>query len=251
MRQEKRLRLKMTIFYLIIFVSFGVIVLNEKLAPLNINKIDKKFNTYINDNYSEIKDELKKTKTDYKKTKYQLKIINKKNKNYYFYLYYSNKKITSTYKKDYIEGQSILKYLNKKLTKEINTLTNDNYIVTINNKLNDYNTYTKEQIINENNIINLKIYTLSKSIIINNFNDTEIIKELNNMININDKNNINPESYNITLTSKNDNKKEIIIYNITDEIIKSNDINNIINDIINNKKSDIIKKNNITFKIKQ
>lgn len=67
MRQEKRLRLKMTIFYLIIFVSFGTIVLNEKLAPLNINKIDKKFNTYINDNYSEIKDELKKTKTDYKK----------------------------------------------------------------------------------------------------------------------------------------------------------------------------------------
>ena len=54
MKQDKKLTISMVIFAFIIFVSFGIIIMNEKLAPLNEKKIDEKLNNYINENYQNI-----------------------------------------------------------------------------------------------------------------------------------------------------------------------------------------------------
>ena len=44
MEKEKRLTIEMFIFCFIIFVLFGIIVANEKLAPLNIKKVNQQWN---------------------------------------------------------------------------------------------------------------------------------------------------------------------------------------------------------------
>ena len=46
-----------------------------------------------------------------------MKVKNIKNKNHYFYIKYSNKKITDTYKEDYIQGKSLLNEIQKNLEK--------------------------------------------------------------------------------------------------------------------------------------
>ena len=54
MKEQKKLTLGMAIFSFIVFVSFGVIILNEKTAPLYSTRIDTKFSEYINTNYKDI-----------------------------------------------------------------------------------------------------------------------------------------------------------------------------------------------------
>ena len=54
MKEQKKLTIGMGIFSFIIFVSFGVIILNEKTAPLYSTRIDTKFSEYINKNYKDI-----------------------------------------------------------------------------------------------------------------------------------------------------------------------------------------------------
>ena len=90
-KQQKKLTLQMGIFSFIIFVAFGVIIVTEKTAPYFSYRIDEKFNKYLQTNYTSIINEFDIGKTNYKKTKYQLKITSNENKNLYFYLKYSNK----------------------------------------------------------------------------------------------------------------------------------------------------------------
>ena len=58
-------------------------------------KINKKLNDYVEKNYKEIKDGIivKDTKYIEKDSTYRKKVVNKKNKNLYFYVNYKNKKM--------------------------------------------------------------------------------------------------------------------------------------------------------------
>ena len=47
-----------------------------------------------------------------------MKVTNKLNKNHYFYITYSNKKITDTYKEDYLEGRTLLTKTSNNLEKK-------------------------------------------------------------------------------------------------------------------------------------
>ena len=63
-----------------------------------------------------------------------------------------------------------------------------------------------------------------------------------------EKNNVYPKTYSIVLTDKEDNTKSIKITGLTSEIIKSENFNIIISDIINdNKESEILDENNIKY----
>ncbi len=84
MKERKKLTIQMTIFTFLIFVIFGIIITKEKLSPYFSERIHKKFNEYIKINYSPIMDELKIGNTNYKNTKYELKITSKKIKTYTF-----------------------------------------------------------------------------------------------------------------------------------------------------------------------
>ena len=152
---------------------------------------------------------------EYKEMKYQAKITSKENENYYFYVYYENKKITDTYKKDYVEGKSILNYQKDKIIENIKKKTKTTYKVTITRNLDKYTDSLKNKIITSNNPESLKIYNLEGTITVSKFDTTHIVN---------------------TIKALNDNYA-----------IESNDFTNIINDIINKKKSNLLSNYDIDY----
>jgi hypothetical protein len=170
-----------------------------------------------------------------------MKVESKENENHYFYINYYNKKITDTYKKDYVEGKNLLMHIKKKLKKDINSKTNANCDIEITNTLDKYTSIVQERIIKEDNLLELKFFIVKKELIIDDWNEENITNKINKFI---DKfTDITPKSYTITITNKDDPTESIEIKNITDNVSKE-----IISDIINDKKSDLLKENKITYK---
>ena len=65
-----------------------------------------------------------------------------------------------------------------------------------------------------------------------------------------EKNNFTPKNYTITITNINDITNSIKIYNLKSSLLENNKLHIIINDIINNNQSSIIKENKITYESK-
>lgn len=248
MKKQRKLVVERGIFAFIVFVLLGVIVLTEKAGGLLIPKATKKINTYIEENYKDIKDDIKTNDVTFKNTTYTMKIESKENPHHYFYINYFNKKITDTYKKDYVEGKNLLTYLQKKMKKDINKTTNTNCEVEITSKLNEYTNIVQERIIKEDNLLELKFFKIKKEIIIDDWDKETITKDIISFIKKLKDNNITPKSYTITITNKNDLTESIEIKNITNDFIDNTSNKEIINDIIKDKKSDLLKENKITYK---
>ena len=242
MRQDKKLMLGMTILFLITFIFFGTLVTTEKLAPYYTDKIKERFENYIKENYKEENNNLKIGKISYKNQQYKAKVSNKNNKDLYFTITYQNKEITDTYKKDYLEGKTLLNELEKNLEEKIKENTDQSITISIPLSLDKYTNKIQENLIN-NNLENTKIYDIEFTInsnieIISIVNKIEeIIAELSSM-------NIYPNHYNITINNK---KSKLTINNLTNNTIEKTTLTKIISDIITNNESDIIKTNNISY----
>ena len=241
MNKQKKLLLGRGIFVFIVFVALGVIVFTEKFGSIMIPKIEKKINNYIEEKYKG--KNLNTNKVTFKNTTYTMKVESKENKHHYFYIKYFNKKISDTYKKDYIEGKNLLDYIKKKLKKEINSQTSTNCDIEITSTLDKYTSTVQEKIIKEDNLLELKFFIVKKEIIIDDWNEENITNKVNSFIDKFTSNNITPKSFTITITNKNDLTESIEIKNITNKVNK-----NIISDIIKDKKSDLLKENKITYK---
>ena len=150
MRQDKKLMIGMTLLFFITFVTLGTLVVTEKLAPFYTDKIETKFKNYINKNYPQEKDNLKIKKITYDTTEYKTKVINKNNKDLYFTMTYKDKKITSTYKEDYLQGKTLLSKTKKQLEKKINKHLKINAKITFPLTLNNYATEIRENMIEGN-----------------------------------------------------------------------------------------------------
>ena len=245
MRQDKKLTIGMAIFTLIVFVSFGVIITIEKASPYLIPKIDKKLTTYIQENYKE--EDLILKETEYKKTKFQKEVISKENKHLSFKVYYQNKKITDTYKKDYLKGNDFLKYISKKIETEIAKKTSKTYKITIPTTLDQFTTTVRKKMLEEKNLSNLKIYNLESEITVKKWTQTEISNKIIELVQTLEENNITPKTYTIIITDKNDITNSVEIKNFTTKIIENNELDLLINGILNNEKSNI-KEKNVTYK---
>ena len=245
MRQDKKLSLLMGLFFLIVMVSFGLIVANEKVSVYRIPKIDKKLKTYVKTNYSNI--EVNMGKTFYKTGGYKLKVFSKENENLYFYINYNNKKITSTYKKDYLEGKTLLDKISKDLKKEISKKVPYKVSIKMDNTLNNYSTRVRKRIIKEENIISLSIYNIYTELDVDSFDKDGFYNLISKLKSDFKKNNINSKEYNLTISDKNDITKVVEVNNL-DSNIENDDLKLIISDIIDKKKSDILDKYNITYK---
>lgn len=247
MKERNRLTIQMSLLFLIVFVTFGVIIVTEKLSPLKIPKITEKITNYFNSNYKEIVQNTKLNNVEYKNLKYQVKVINKKNNNHYFYIYYENKNISDTYKKDYVEGKSIITYQENLIKKNIKSKTGTNFKVQIPKKLNEYTDSIQEDILNSKNPEQLKIYTIEANITVSKFDTKNIvntIKFLNNNL-INKK--ITPKKYTFIITDPEDSTNAVKIENLTSEIIASNNITDIIDNIIKKKKSNLLNTYDIKY----
>jgi len=248
-KEQKKLKLQMFIFTIFIFVAFSLIIINEKSASILIPKVEDKLNNYIETNYKDIKNDINISKVTYKTPKYIMKISNKKNKNHYFYIYYQNKKITDTYKKDYKEGKQLINHCNNIIQKDINKITNTNkYKTSINIKLNKLTTGVQERIINEEDLLNLRIYNIEKEFKVDQINKETLSKLIKDEITYIENNNINPGTYKFIFTEKDDITNSLEISNITYKFINNNSYNEIINDIINDNNSKLVKNADIEYK---
>ena len=216
MNKQKKLLLERSIFILIVFVCLGIIVITEKFGNIMIPKATKKINTYIEDKYKDLN--LKTNKVKFKNTTYTMKVESKENKNHYFYINYYNRKLTDTYKKDYVEGKKLLTYIKKKLKKEINNKTNTNCDIEITSTLDKYTDIVKERIIKEDNLLELKFFIIKKELIIDKWDEETISNRINLFLEKFE--NINPKSYTITITNKEDITESIEIKNITNKVNK-------------------------------
>jgi len=247
-KEQKKLKLQMYIFTVFIFVAFSLIIINEKTSTLMIPKVEERINTYIKENYSSIEPNLNKSKVNYKATKYSMKVTNKLNKNHYFYIYYKDKKITDTYKKDYKEGKTLFKHISKDLEKNINNKIKGSYKITITKKLSDFSKEIQENIINNNNLENLRFYNIEKEFKVDKINKETIAKIIKDEITNLENNKITPRTYKYIFTDKNDITNSLEISNITYKFINNELYNEIINDIINDNNSKLVKNADIKFK---
>lgn len=247
MKKQNNLLIARTIFYLIVFVSLGLIVVNEKSSSLLMPKIKKEIDTYIKNNYSSIENSLNIDKIEYKNSTYSVKATSKDNKNHYFYIYYTKKKITDTYKKDYLNGTNLFSNLEKKLKKEINEKTSTDCNIEILSTLDNYTTKVQERILNEEDLLSLKFYIIKEELIIDNWSSKEITKAINSFLTKINSKNIIPKYYEIIITNKNDITESIKISNLTADFITNPYQEQIINDIINDNNSIILKQSKIEY----
>ena len=242
MRQDKKLMLGMTILFLITFIFFGTLVTTEKLAPYYTDKIKERFENYIKENYKEENNNLKIGKITYKNQQYTAKVLNKNNKDLYFTITYQNKEIKDTYKKDYLEGRTLLNKLEKNLEEKIKENTTKNISISIPLSLDEYTNKIQENLIN-NNLENTKIYDIELTIN-SNIETTDIVNKIEEIVTELSSMNIYPNHYNITINNK---KNKLTINNLTNNTIEKTTLTQIISDIIANNESDIIKTNNISY----
>ena len=248
MDKYKKLNIARGVFAFIIFVAFGIIVCTEKGGDLLIPKVKEKLNEYITTNYTSIVNDTIQDEITYKDKTFTMKIYDKTNKNHYFYITYDNGKITDTYQEDYIKGKSLLKEIKTTLEKEIYNKTKIEAKVNILSSLDEYTSRVQNLILKEDNLEGLKFYTLSINIDLRTWDEVSASKEITDMLNTFIKYNINPKSYIITINNLKEITESIEIKNIDNDFINNEYKEQILSDIINNKKSDLLDKYNITFK---
>ena len=249
MKKQLKLTLSMALLFLVTFVSFGTIIINEKKEDLFMPHIKNKLENYLKENYKEQSN--LKTSISYKEDKFILKVISEENKNYYFNIYYKDKKITDSYKEDYIEGNTYFKYLEKKLEKDIKKNLDIKTKIDIATTLNSMTSKTKKKVLIDEDIKQLKIYTLSSELIIEQWNTQSITNDITTFINKLEKENIKPNSYNLTITNSNNLNQSVEITNITTDLIENNKLILVIDDIINNINSKLLQQEKIIYKYKK
>ena len=245
MNKQTKLVLERSIFFTFVFVCFGLIIINEKQDLFITKRVEKKLNDYIEKKYNKLN--LDKSPIKYKNTTFTIKLSSKDNINYFFYVKYSNKKITDTYKDDYVKGKSFLKYIEKKLNKEIIKNTSNQCKISINTSFDKMRDIIKERLLNEEDLIHLKIYDIEKDLMIENWNSTEITDNINNLIYKYNENNITPKSFQIRITNKKDITESITIKNIKNNFISIQNNEQIIKDILKNNNTSLLKQYEITY----
>ena len=244
MSEQNKLTMQMAIFFLIVFVSFGTLVVKEKQNILFKPKIENSINEYISNNYNDL--DLKKSEVKIENNKFIMKVMNKTNENLYFYITYYKKEITDTYQKDYIEGNSLIPYINKQIENKINNIYSVNAKVTITNTLDNYSSQIKEKLLKEDKLENLKIYNLELEISTL-WNNESITNKISDIMTTLEQKKITPKNYTIIVTNPTDITQSVKINNLTTKCLENNNLTIIINDIINNNNTDILKTYDISY----
>ena len=248
MENQKKLLFARNIFTFLVVISLSIIIVVEKRNIQLSSKVEKQFEEYINTKYPEIKDDIKLGEISYKDNTFSMKITSKDNDNLYFFVQKKKKEITDTYQTDYYEGKSLFETLPKKLEKEIKEITHTTIEVKMVTTLDQHIKSIQERIIKEENLTQLKFYTIERTILIEDWNKEKIAKTVAEEINVYANNHITPKSYTIILINKQKIKESIQINNLTEDYINNPKKVQIIEDILKDTNSQLLKENNITYK---
>ena len=236
MNERKKLILEMGIFYLIVLLIFGYIIINDKSKNYLMPKIEKKMIAYIDEKYGKTNFEIQKITYNKRKNIYQIRVNNSKNKNLYYLVKYKNKKISDTYKTDYEEGKTLFDHFSKELTNHINNIKSPKlfkYEFIYNTKLNKCSDEVKKDLLN--NKFSISIYTV-KTEFETKFNIEDIKDRLLSLSNNVRELRLKPKDYQIKITNFNDKTQSFIIKNVTDQVINSNELEDIIKKVLNKEK---------------
>lgn len=248
MNSKNSLLIGRGIFIIFVIVSFGLIIMNEKGGDLFKTKVEKRFETYLNDNYESLIGTTNKEEINFKNNTFTQKIVSKKNKNWYFILKYKNKEYSDTYQKDYVEGSSLLNHLNKKVAEEIKKKTNIECEVKEVTTLDKYTDKVQEALLKEESLLKLRYYYVKRDLLIESWNKETITNEIvQTILDLKNKD-ITPKYYEINITNNNDITESITISNINESFLERKDKEEIINDILNGKETEKVKESKITFK---
>ena len=114
--------------------------------------------------------------------------------------------------------------------------------------MNNYTSAVQERIIKEDNLLQLKFFTISKELYLESFDTIEIDNQIKEIIKQYKEKNITPKSYTITIINKKDITKAIEISNITEDFINNLSSKQIIDAIIKENNEQLLKANKITYK---
>ena len=245
MKKQKKLLFARNIFFFFIIIIFTIIIMSEKKDTILIPKATKKITSYIENKYN--KDDFKLGDVSYKNNKYTMKVSSKENNKRYFFIYYTKTGITDSYQNDYIEGKSFLSNLKKDLEKSIKSIVNTKVTVEIPTTLDQYTDAVRERILNEDNLLKLKFYIIKEELFIKEWDPVEIEKQIEQCITKYTNSNITPKSFTIIINNDNEITESIEINNLTTDFINNPSKIEIINDILNDNNSILLKTNKITY----
>ncbi len=245
MKKQKKLLFARNIFFFFIIIIFTIIIMSEKKDTILIPKATKKIASYIEDKYNN--DDFKLGDVSYKNNKYTMKVSSKENNKRYFFIYYTKTGITDSYQNDYIEGKSFLSNLKKDLEKSIKSIVNTKVTVEIPTTLDQYTDAVRERILNEDNLLELKFYIIKEELFIKEWDPVEIEKQIEQCITKYTNSNITPKSFTIIINNDNEITESIEINNLTTDFINNPSKIEIINDILNDNNSILLKTNKITY----
>ena len=245
MKKQKKLLFARNIFFFFIIMIFTIIIMSEKKDTILIPKATKKIASYIEDKYNN--DDFKLGDVSYKNNKYTMKVSSKENNKRYFFIYYTKTGITDSYQNDYIKGESLLSNLKKDLEKSIKSIVNTKVTVEIPTTLDQYTDAVRERILNEDNLLELKFYIIKEELFIKEWDPVEIEKQIEQCITKYTNSNITPKSFTIIINNDNEITESIEINNLTTDFINNPSKIEIINDILNDNNSILLKTNKITY----
>lgn len=243
MKEQNKLTLQMSLLFFVVFVFFGVVVVTEKLSPLKIPRVTQKLEVYLKDNYEDEADNFEMEKVTYKNLRYETIVKNKENNDLYFKIYYENRKITDTYKKDYVEGKTLIKAKEKEIQLNIKKKTNTIYKVKL-DKLNSYSESKQKELLTSNKPETLSLYNIEANISVEKLKLDSIINVISIFYENSNERNILPKSFSFIIETE---KKKLRIDNLPRDIIESEELKTIINDILNKKESKILEDYNISY----
>lgn len=233
---------QMAIFFLFTFVSFGIIILHEKGNIILYPKIEKELHHYFEKHYQTIQNEVIEGKLVYsfQEKSYSLLYQNQKNHDLSFELiYHKNKKITSTYQKDYVEGNQFLKKTTMQIQKEIEKILQENVSkVNIESTmtLDKMKSKTKKQLLKQPSK-KIAFYEVQFTTTLLNLSAHEMQEKLKKIDALLEENECNPLYYQGKFVLQSDGTRGLILRNITRDIIQKGELETILNQLYQEEKT--------------
>ncbi|MCI8347156.1 MAG: hypothetical protein HFJ12_04335 [Bacilli bacterium] len=221
---KNRLMLEMSIFAILLFIACSFLVINERKNEYLIPNIDQKLKEYIKEEYPKLTNEISIHKTVYNKKKatFFMRVENKNNKNLYFIVSYKDKKITSSYKIDYLEGKTLLSSLEKELENQLNKKMDYNITIHFTKKLNEYNSPIYDRLISNDYIQELNIYNVKVELESDDFKVNSLIASIGDFYNSINHENYHPNYYQFRIIHSKNITQEIKIEFLDSRLITYN-----------------------------
>ena len=232
--QKRGLILGMAFLFLIIFVSFGVIIFMEKGNPFVYIQAKKEIEQYIEKNYPHLYDEFNVSVVSYrpKENSYSLTVSDKRNENLSFRIFYNQEKqVEDTYQFDYVEGNNFLPLIENELSKELNKKMEDSsfllefssYRVSI-PPLDELEKEEKEALILQKEIDDLPIYTVEASTTVTNMNASTFTSQFEKLHRQTKQLSFYPVAYSLLICKTDDANYCIQINNVENDLIETGNL---------------------------